>query len=1239
MKTIFVSSTFKDMHFERDAIQEVTLPRVKSEAIQYGESISFCDLRWGINTGDLDSEEGSRKVLDVCLDEIDRCKPPMVVILGDRYGWIPAIELTQNAADRKEMTSEDVRKALEIDDLNISVTALEIAYGALSNVERQNNTLFYFRHFESDQPEDCAPEDNEHEAKLDALKAKIEKLTGGHLKHYTVRWNAEEERLEGVIDFAEMLAKDIRDYLLPEWEQKEKISPYERERQTHWGFIEEKNTMFSARAALVDTYYRRLAEEGDSSLVIKAPSGSGKSMLLGNLAIKFRQAGWDVQPFVCGLTTSSNDSADILTNMIHYMETCLGIPEATPHDEEGDSFVEKQQRYFSKLCFEYERTGRRLVFLLDAIDRLADDDNRSGMIFVPSRLSASIKIVITTLPEIDMPGLQADTLEQLSADEKREIIDGMLRVHNRELEGRVIDRMITSAHSDNPLYLSMLVQRLLMMNREDFLAIKEGGDDMEAISRHQIEVIGQCPDSLQKMSVELLREAGKRINGELAYSVGMLLAISRHGLRREDLSSILKDTWSELDFAHFIAYMSDCFILRDDGRYDFSHQCFRDGYRQICSDPEAFHRQICGYLSRLPIDDDVQGQEMVYHCLCCDQAPMLFDYVSRLSYNSAASRYSMRDLFAHCVADGGAWMCRHIQARVASADVCLWVSQHIVDAPQSPAEFAIAQTILSYVLPVANRMIAPTGDESPDHGAYANASLIYNQYAYVSDAVGDVENMRLALQKYRYSLELIKQAEELSPGTYNRDVALRYANVAYQHRMLNELQLCLDNMLECVAIRESMLSDAEADDDESLTDLLRDLATAYDEIGTLYGTFNDTDLEETRVKYYRKALEYRLRYAAEDDVATQLEIGYSYLNIAIAYKDMLMFDSGAKNKLTSCLENFAYAESIGLQLMQIKSDVRIKMLYAAACVQQGNVRVERKMGGVEEYYQKAYHVLNPYFLNGEEEPELLGVYLAAKLGLGISLYAKGDAEKIRSAIAYIEPVIVSYRQIYDRYPTAANVTNLLAAYGHVIMAYSKLAKNEALPGQEHIRNCQEVYQCYTRDFGSNPAVEEMMMFAKSSTATYHMMQGKIFAGFKQMGEAFSTGAGSLVTDFNNNGVDNAVEQNNRKGLKAKSSRGILAFLMGFGWIASLVTAIIGLISRWTSAGSTPPGSLPNDELFERVSGVIGVYRMLFVPLMLIISFVCMQLHHALKQDVSKRRKTILNILYVILLIAWIISLF
>ena len=72
MRTIFVSSTFKDMQAERDAIRDIVAPMINEKAYSHGDRIDFCDLRWGISTQEMDSNEGSKKVLDVCLREIDR---------------------------------------------------------------------------------------------------------------------------------------------------------------------------------------------------------------------------------------------------------------------------------------------------------------------------------------------------------------------------------------------------------------------------------------------------------------------------------------------------------------------------------------------------------------------------------------------------------------------------------------------------------------------------------------------------------------------------------------------------------------------------------------------------------------------------------------------------------------------------------------------------------------------------------------------------------------------------------------------------------------------------------------------------------------------------------------------------------------------------------------------------------------------------------------------------------------
>lgn len=90
------------MHFERDAIQELVYPKLNYKAQEFGQTVSFCDLRWGIDTSEMESDSGSKKVLDVCLDEIDRCQPPMVVILGYRYGWIPSEGLIKDASSEQD---------------------------------------------------------------------------------------------------------------------------------------------------------------------------------------------------------------------------------------------------------------------------------------------------------------------------------------------------------------------------------------------------------------------------------------------------------------------------------------------------------------------------------------------------------------------------------------------------------------------------------------------------------------------------------------------------------------------------------------------------------------------------------------------------------------------------------------------------------------------------------------------------------------------------------------------------------------------------------------------------------------------------------------------------------------------------------------------------------------------------------------------------------------------------------
>ena len=170
MKTFFISSTFRDMHYERDILHERVFPEINARAMKYGDEVAMCDLRWGVNTEDMDSESSARKVLSVCMDEIDQCRPYMIVLLGQRYGWIPGKDAVLETA---------VRGELDLDDLEKSVTALEIEYGALKTPEKIEKVLFYFREIVGSAPPGCQSEDYVREQKLIRLKERIRKLSRG----------------------------------------------------------------------------------------------------------------------------------------------------------------------------------------------------------------------------------------------------------------------------------------------------------------------------------------------------------------------------------------------------------------------------------------------------------------------------------------------------------------------------------------------------------------------------------------------------------------------------------------------------------------------------------------------------------------------------------------------------------------------------------------------------------------------------------------------------------------------------------------------------------------------------------------------------------------------------------------------------------------------------------------------------------------------------------------------------
>ncbi len=161
---VFVSSTFRDMHGERDLINRFVAPEIRRRARKLRLEVQVVDLRWGV-TSDLDDEDfvspligskngdGISEVL-TCLREAERCQL-FVGFLGERYGWKPQISLAQLEVENQRRGSKKARELLGMLKLRMekerlselsemSITEMEMELAALGRKEEVMERAFFF---------------------------------------------------------------------------------------------------------------------------------------------------------------------------------------------------------------------------------------------------------------------------------------------------------------------------------------------------------------------------------------------------------------------------------------------------------------------------------------------------------------------------------------------------------------------------------------------------------------------------------------------------------------------------------------------------------------------------------------------------------------------------------------------------------------------------------------------------------------------------------------------------------------------------------------------------------------------------------------------------------------------------------------------------------------------------------------------------------------------------------------
>jgi len=620
---VFISSTFRDLHAERDYLVRYTIPELRDWCERFRLHLVDIDLRWGVTA----AEAESGRVLEICLGEIDGCRPFFVGLLGGRYGFIPR---RGEVPEHVKATYGDLSRRLDR-----SITHLEIDHAVLSPMRADAipdaHAYFYFRGEESlPAPDSIAgweaadreryrttffEHDQSSVRRLAALKDDIRHyfaargLLDQHVFTYHSVFNqtapnAEDGEFKGRLqpaslgELGERIRADLQHAIKAEF--RERVSALtttpgalmrEAERDYHDAFAEMRTRLFIGRSAVMSRLRQFAASPSTGSLAVFGAPGSGKSALLAavyrELQAKSAQQHTQVIGHFVGASALSTSLPSLLRRLCEEINVEQELKEFIP--AEADRLPETLRKILGIV-------RRRTILVLDGLNQLDELAADPALSWLPTVMPSQVRVIASS-----QNGPLRETLERrctesldlppLDLAEQHEIVRSLPAVFAKTLDERHISALLSNVETTNPLYLRVALEELRVFGSFEGLE----------------EQIRALPANLEGMFTRVLERLERDTwdCSGLVERIFSLMACSRHGLSGKEMAELMRKC--DPGQRHRMVLRSIRDYLQPRGELiDFFHQSLAKAVRRkyLAEDSRKWHAELAAYFGDQAVKDE-----------------------------------------------------------------------------------------------------------------------------------------------------------------------------------------------------------------------------------------------------------------------------------------------------------------------------------------------------------------------------------------------------------------------------------------------------------------------------------------------------------------------------------------------------------------------------------------------------------------------------------------------------------
>lgn len=629
----FISSTFQDMMKERDLLHRTIYPVIQEQLHTIGDYATFCDLRWGIDTSQMNSDISTKHTLKTCLNEIDR-SDYLLIFLGSRYGWCP---------DKHLIEEEAAKRGVVLDDYEISITEFEIRYGALCNTDSLKKSKFYF----------CLPDSelthselSSDEKKLQKLKEQIHQLTHEQVTFY--KWHNNEAYTQDGILLSDKIISDIKSLYSDYFNSFLSIPSNEQLLNKTAALASSNSIKFLAKKEQLSQLVFLI--NANAFVGVRGDYGSGKSTLLSKL-IEIYKNDYYTMYFPCGVYEELNTTQDYYELLTYIIEKYCNIEQhySITHNDEFASSTTNLSKWKDYLIQISRRLKHPVLLVIDDIHLL--DLNRIERLddLIPSDCTDKIKMVASWSGTFEFEDeFSVMSINELGASDKRYIFESTLSQNGKKLPSEIIDQYVLTKDSNNCLYYNLLAQRVILLDAKDYQLINSSNlSGIDAINNYLISLLNNAPNDISSLAVEMLELIANRIDQKFCYRIYQLLCNSWTGLRESDIEAIFSlynIPYSSMKFHQILNLVSEIFRRNTDGSIDYVNPSIKNAAQEFFGKFDESHNWsyiIYKHLLSLNSSDIFVYNQLPYYCYVTKNNASLIKFIQEHLANTSLSNMSL----------------------------------------------------------------------------------------------------------------------------------------------------------------------------------------------------------------------------------------------------------------------------------------------------------------------------------------------------------------------------------------------------------------------------------------------------------------------------------------------------------------------------------------------------------------------------------------------------------------------